>query len=76
MAPAIGDSLLFSHCSAERGRRRMPEALGARPLLRLDLRLGEGSGAALAIALVESGVRLFTGMASCAAAQVSRDERR
>lgn len=76
IAPEAADYLLYSHRSAERGHRRMLEALGARPLLSLDMRLGEGSGAALGMALVESGVRLFTGMATFAEARVSRDERR
>ncbi len=73
LAPAVRDYLLFSHRSAERGHRRMLEALEARPMLDLDLRLGEGTGAALGIALVEAGVRLFTEMATFEEAEVARE---
>lgn len=63
--------LLYSHCSAERGHRRLIDALGARPLLDLDLRLGEGSGAALAVPLLRLACALHNGMASFASAGVS-----
>ncbi|MCU1340124.1 MAG: Nicotinate-nucleotide--dimethylbenzimidazole phosphoribosyltransferase [Bryobacterales bacterium] len=73
--PAALDYVVYSHCSAERGHRRMLEALGAlgtrRPLLDLDMRLGEGTGAAIGISLVESAVRLYREMATFASAGVS-----
>jgi nicotinate-nucleotide--dimethylbenzimidazole phosphoribosyltransferase len=65
--------LLFSHCSAERGHRRLIEQLDARPLLNLDMRLGEGSGAAVAVPLLRMACALHNGMASFASAGVSRE---
>jgi nicotinate-nucleotide--dimethylbenzimidazole phosphoribosyltransferase len=72
--PAALDYVVYSHRSAERGHRRMLEALGAKPLLDLDLRLGEGTGAAIGISLVEAAVRLYREMATFASAGVSTDE--
>lgn len=62
---------VFSHCSAETGHRKLLEHLQAQPLLDLGLRLGEGSGAALAWPLVESAARLMTQMASFESAGVA-----
>ena len=73
MEPAALDCLVYSHRSAERGHRRMLEALSARPLLDLDMRLGEGTGAAIGISLVESAVRLYREMATFESAGVSTD---
>jgi nicotinate-nucleotide--dimethylbenzimidazole phosphoribosyltransferase len=70
--PSIESWLLYSHCSAERGHRLLIERLGARPLLDLDLRLGEGSGAALAVPLLRLACALHNGMASFASAGVSQ----
>jgi nicotinate-nucleotide--dimethylbenzimidazole phosphoribosyltransferase len=56
--------LIFSHCSAERAHGLMLRELGARPLFDLDMRLGEGTGAALGIALLESAVRVYSEMAT------------
>ena len=64
--------LLFSHCSAERGHRLLIEHLDVRPLLNLDMRLGEGSGAAVAVALLRAACALHNGMASFADAGVSQ----
>lgn len=63
-APAIRPYLLFAHCSAGPGHRLILEALQARPLLELDLRLGEGSGALAAFPLVELACALHNEMAS------------
>jgi len=71
MEPAALDYVVYSHRSAERGHRRMLEALSARPLFDLDMRLGEGSGAAIGISLVESAVRLYREMATFDGAGVS-----
>jgi len=71
MEPAALDYVVYSHCSAERGHQRMLESLGARPLFDLDMRLGEGSGAAIGISLVESAVRLYREMATFDSAGVS-----
>jgi nicotinate-nucleotide--dimethylbenzimidazole phosphoribosyltransferase len=65
---------IFSHCSAENGHRRLLEHLQAQPLLDLRLRLGEGSGAALAWPLLESSCRILREMASFESAGVSRQD--
>jgi nicotinate-nucleotide--dimethylbenzimidazole phosphoribosyltransferase len=72
--PSIAPWLLYSHASAERGHRTLIECLQARPLLDLDLRLGEGSGAALAVPLLRLACALHAQMASFASAGVSTGE--
>lgn len=72
--PSVEPWLLYSHCSAERGHRLLIERLGARPLLDLDLRLGEGSGAALAVPLLQLACALHNDMASFASAGVSQKQ--
>jgi nicotinate-nucleotide--dimethylbenzimidazole phosphoribosyltransferase len=62
--------LIFSHRSAEHGHRLVLDALDARPLLDLDLRLGEGSGAALALPILRLACALHNGMATFAEAAV------
>ena len=75
LQPQVRPWLLFSHQSAERGHARVLAALDARPLLQLDLRLGEGSGAALALPLLRLACALHAGMATFAEAAVSgRDD--
>jgi nicotinate-nucleotide--dimethylbenzimidazole phosphoribosyltransferase len=69
--PAILDYCVFSHCSDETGHRRMLAHLDARPLLQLDLRLGEGTGCALALPLLHAAVNFMREMATFASAQVS-----
>jgi nicotinate-nucleotide--dimethylbenzimidazole phosphoribosyltransferase len=69
--PSVRPWLLFSHCSAERGHRTLIDALTVKPLLELDLRLGEGSGAALALPLLRMACALHNEMASFEAAGVS-----
>ncbi len=76
LAPASLDYAIFSHCSAERGHRRMLEYLGAKPLLDLDLRLGEGTGSALGIGVLEAAVKLYREMATFESAGVSGSRRR
>ncbi|MFT9374378.1 nicotinate-nucleotide--dimethylbenzimidazole phosphoribosyltransferase [Komagataeibacter saccharivorans] len=61
----------LSHCSAEGGHAHLAAALGMEPLLDLRLRLGEGSGAGLAVPLVRAAVACLCGMATFAQAQVS-----
>ncbi len=62
--PALADYLVFAHRSSERGHRVLLEALGVEPLLDLSLRLGEGTGALLALPLLRAAVRLLTDVAS------------
>jgi nicotinate-nucleotide--dimethylbenzimidazole phosphoribosyltransferase len=71
VAPAILDYCVFAHCSDEAGHRRMLDALGAEPLLQLNLRLGEGTGAALALPLLHAAVNFLNEMATFASASVS-----
>jgi nicotinate-nucleotide--dimethylbenzimidazole phosphoribosyltransferase len=68
--PSCRPYLIFSHRSAERGHRLVLEALEARPLLDLDLRLGEASGAALALPLLRLACALHNQMATFAEAAV------
>ena len=75
LLPAVQHYMVFCHRSAERGHRLLLEHLNARPLLDLDMRLGEGTGALLAWPLVQSSARLMNEMASFASAGVSgKDE--
>jgi len=69
--PAVKERLIFAHRSAEQGHRHVLAALDVKPLLDLDLRLGEGTGAALGMGLVESAVRLLNEMATFAEAGVT-----
>ncbi|SFV17605.1 nicotinate-nucleotide--dimethylbenzimidazole phosphoribosyltransferase [Pseudoduganella namucuonensis] len=71
MEPAILDYCVFAHCSDENGHQRMLANLGARPLLNLGLRLGEGTGSALALPLLHAAVNFLNQMATFDSAQVS-----
>jgi len=64
------DHALVAHKSAEAGHWRLAEALGKRPLLDLDMRLGEGSGAAVAVPVLRAAVACHAGMATFAEAGV------
>jgi nicotinate-nucleotide--dimethylbenzimidazole phosphoribosyltransferase len=71
LAPAVLDYCVFAHRGAEAGHARLLQLLGAQPLLELELRLGEGSGAALAWPLVDAAARVLREMASFESAGVS-----
>ncbi|MCY4155881.1 MAG: nicotinate-nucleotide--dimethylbenzimidazole phosphoribosyltransferase [Gammaproteobacteria bacterium] len=71
LSPEIMGNLVFAHRSAETGHSVVLEALGARPLLELDLRLGEGTGALLAWPLVRAAAAMLRDMASFESAGVS-----
>ncbi|KQV78354.1 nicotinate-nucleotide--dimethylbenzimidazole phosphoribosyltransferase [Rhizobacter sp. Root1221] len=71
LVPALLGSCVWAHSSAEPGHRLMTKHLGVVPLLDLGLRLGEGSGAALAWPLIVSAVRILDEMASFESAGVS-----
>ncbi|HTI18674.1 MAG TPA: nicotinate-nucleotide--dimethylbenzimidazole phosphoribosyltransferase [Trinickia sp.] len=71
LAPSVLDYCLFAHQSDEAGHRRMLEFLNAKPLLSLGLRLGEGTGAALALPLVRAAVAFINEMASFESAGVA-----
>lgn len=72
MNPGVRDWLLFSHQSAEVAHYKALQFLQAEPLLQLGLRLGEGSGAALAVPLLRSALSLHNNMATFAEASVSQ----
>lgn len=65
------DYCVFGHCSAEHAHRALLTHLEVKPLLDLGMRLGEGSGAAVALSVVRASLGLFTGMATFEGAGVS-----
>lgn len=69
--PACDRNFVYAHCSAESGHRLVLDTIGARPLLDLDLRLGEGTGALLAWPLVKAAAAMLREMASFESAGVS-----
>ncbi|MDC5665397.1 nicotinate-nucleotide--dimethylbenzimidazole phosphoribosyltransferase [Acinetobacter baumannii] len=71
MNPQVRDWMLFGHQSAEYGHRRILQGLNADPILKMNLRLGEGSGAGAALALVKMACALHNQMATFAQAAVS-----
>jgi nicotinate-nucleotide--dimethylbenzimidazole phosphoribosyltransferase len=71
LEPAILDHCRAAHVSAEAGHRQLLSELGLRPLLDLDMRLGEASGAATAILLLRAALACHEGMATFAQASVS-----
>ncbi|MFP4494428.1 MAG: nicotinate-nucleotide--dimethylbenzimidazole phosphoribosyltransferase [Halochromatium sp.] len=71
ICPGAADWMLLAHASAEPGHRAMVEAIGARPLLDLGMRLGEGSGAATAVPLLRLACALHAQMATFAEAGVA-----
>lgn len=70
----IKQYLFAAHSSVERGHAVMLERMGLSPILDLELRLGEGTGAALGISLIEAGVRIYNEMATFKDAGVSSSE--
>jgi nicotinate-nucleotide--dimethylbenzimidazole phosphoribosyltransferase len=69
--PAVREFCVFGHCSAEHAHRKLLATLGAEPLLDLGMRLGEGSGAAVAVSVIRAAAALFNEMATFASAGVS-----
>lgn len=72
LEPKTRDYMIAGHCSVERGHKFVLEYIGLRPILDLNLRLGEGTGAVLAISLIEAGLKIFSEMASFESACVSK----
>lgn len=73
LCPTVSDYLFAAHNSAEQGHRAMLEAMRLSPILDLNLRLGEGTGAALAMTLIEAGLRIYKEMATFGEAGVSAE---
>ena len=71
LAPAARSYIIAAHVSQERGHKLMLEWLGLKPLLDLNLRLGEGTGAVLAFHLIEASTRILREMATFREAGVS-----
>jgi len=69
--PKVKDFLIASHCSVEKGHKIILEHLGLKPVLDLNLRLGEGTGAALGISIIDASVKILTQMATFKSANVS-----
>ncbi len=70
--PAAQDYMIFTHCGDESGHRLMLQAIGARPLLHLGLRLGEGTGALCAFPIVDSAVRMVCEMNNFDSARITK----
>ena len=75
LCPASTDYIIAAHRSAENGHDIMQRRLGKEPLLDLGLRLGEGTGGALAMNLVEAAVRILTEVATFQEASVSKADK-
>jgi len=71
LQPAVTDYCVFAHCSNEKGHLAMLQHLQVTPLLHLDMRLGEGTGAAMAMPLIQCAAAFLENMASFEDAQVS-----
>ena len=71
LQPEILDYCIFAHQSDENGHEKMLKYLNADPLLKLDMRLGEGTGAALALPLIQASINFLNEMASFDSAGVS-----
>lgn len=74
LEPKAGQYMFAAHNSVERGHKAMLEKMGLRPILDLDLRLGEGTGAALAMLVIEGGLKIYREMATFGEAGVSTGE--
>jgi len=75
LAPGLKDYLIAAHLSAENGHKVILQHIGLTPLLSLDMRLGEGTGAVLGIAIVEAAVKTLAEMATFAEAGVSQAQK-
>jgi nicotinate-nucleotide--dimethylbenzimidazole phosphoribosyltransferase len=72
MSPTVADYMFAGHRSVEQGHQRMLEHMGLKPILDLGMRLGEGTGAALAMHIIEAAVRVFLEVLTFEQAGVSK----
>ena len=70
--PAAQDYMIFTHCGDESGHRRMLDSMGAKALLSLGLRLGEGTGALCAFPIVDSACRMINEMNNFKDAEITK----
>lgn len=73
--PKTKEYLIASHRSVEKGHQAMLERMGLKPLLDLDLRLGEGTGAAIGMTIVDASLKIYNEMATFAEASVSEENK-
>jgi nicotinate-nucleotide--dimethylbenzimidazole phosphoribosyltransferase len=73
LEPKTKDYMFAAHNSVEIGHKAMLDKMGLRPILDLDLRLGEGTGAALAMLMIEAGLKIYNEMATFGDAGVSNE---
>jgi nicotinate-nucleotide--dimethylbenzimidazole phosphoribosyltransferase len=71
LVPAVEEYLIFAHVASEQFHRSLLQSLGVKPLLDLGMRLGEGTGAALGIQIVEQAMNCYHGMATFESAGVA-----
>ncbi len=74
LEPKTVDYMFAAHMSQETGHKSVLKKLGLRPILDLDMRLGEGTGAALSMLLIEAGLRIYREMATFAEAEVAESQ--
>ena len=70
--PAIQDYMIFTHCGDESGHKQMLDIVNAKPLLKLGLRLGEGTGALCAFPIIDSAVRMMNEMNNFSSAKITK----
>jgi nicotinate-nucleotide--dimethylbenzimidazole phosphoribosyltransferase len=71
LSPKVKEYIVAGHCSVEKGHKIILDYIGLKPLLNLEMRLGEGTGAALGIGIAEAAVKILTQMATFQEAGVS-----
>jgi len=72
LVPEVKNYMIAAHCSVEKGHRAILDYIGLSPLLDLNLRLGEGTGSALGMSIVEASIKILTQMATFQSAAVSK----
>ncbi|MDD5449711.1 MAG: nicotinate-nucleotide--dimethylbenzimidazole phosphoribosyltransferase [Candidatus Omnitrophica bacterium] len=75
LAPKAKDYIFAAHMSREKGHKAVLEHMGLKPILDLEMRLGEGTGAAVAIGVIEAGVKIYNEMATFKEAKVSTQKK-
>ena len=76
LEPKVKNYMIAAHCSLEQGHRVVLNHIGLKPILDLNLRLGEGTGAALGINIVEASVKIMSEMATFGSAAVSQESQK